>query len=176
MSNMKYTWKVSFIGDPGNGKTSLISRVVYDSDHSTFSGKGLLRKKISITLKKKEYNIEFIIQEIDDKDENEKLLTGSGAIVVVIDVTKPLNEKDIKKKLSYLSSLERKPLVFIAATKSDRRYEAEFWKDDLNKIVGKEGTEVFFVSAKDGEEVKNMMETIGMKLLEKKLENGNSQD
>ena len=97
MISGRLMWKVSLVGDTESGKSSLISRIVFDSEAGSFINKGLLRKKVSFEDDGKNYHAELIFQEIDGFPDNEKLLAGSSAIIIVVDVTKKLNEGEVTK-------------------------------------------------------------------------------
>ncbi|MGP6206645.1 GTPase domain-containing protein [Cuniculiplasma sp. SKW3] len=168
MISSRFIWKVSVVGTSGSGKSSLISRIVYDSDNGGIGNRGLLRKKINITYDGKPVESEFIIQEIDGFIENEKIMSGSSAIIIVTDVTRELNEREIQKFIKFISILERKPLMVIAATKIDRKYEAVTWQEDLDPISKTYKVPVYMVSARMPETVKKMTEDIATKLLDRK--------
>ncbi len=168
MISSRFIWKVSVVGTSGSGKSSLISRIVYDSDSGSLENRGLLRKKISVNYKGKTVENEFIFQEIDGFMENEKIMSGSSAIIMVTDVTKTLNEGEIRKFVRFVSILERKPYLILAATKIDRKYEAVTWQEDLEPLSNSYKIPVYMVSAKMPETVRKMLEDIAQTLLERK--------
>ncbi|MCL4345903.1 MAG: GTPase domain-containing protein [Candidatus Thermoplasmatota archaeon] len=168
MISSRFIWKVSVVGTSGSGKSSLISRIVYDSDNGNFGNKGLLRKKISVNYDGKQVESEFIIQEIDGFVENEKIMSGSSVIIIVADVTKELNEKEIHKFIKFVSILDRKPLMVISATKIDRKYEAVTWQEDLEPLSKEYNVPVYMVSSRIPDTVKKMTDDIVIRLLERK--------
>jgi GTPase SAR1 family protein len=162
MISGRLMWKVSLVGDTESGKSSLISRIVFDSEAGSFINKGLLRKKVSFDDDGKTYHAELIFQEIDGFPENEKLLAGSSAIVIVVDVTKKLNEGEITK---FIKNTQKKGLLILAANKVDRKYEAVTWKEDLEPMAKKFGLNLYMVSARQPESVNNMVNGISRLLI-----------
>ncbi|MHB1623119.1 MAG: Rab family GTPase [Cuniculiplasma sp.] len=155
-------WKVSVVGEPDAGKSSLISRIVFDSEAGSFMGKGLLRKKITIQDQNRMSQAELILQEIDGLPENDKLLAGSSAIIIVVDVTKDVNKKAMEK---FIKGANKKALIVIAANKIDRKYEAVTWREDLDPFVKNYNLELFLISTKIPETVNGMIKEIGKLLM-----------
>jgi predicted GTPase len=157
-------WKVSVVGSAESGKSSIISRIVFDSDVGNFMGKGLLRKKITVDREGKTNQAELIFQEIDGFPENEKLLAGSAAIIVVIDVTKKVQTNEIE---NFIKVTRKKQLIILAANKIDRKYEAVTWSDELEPFAQKMDVELFLVSSKMPETVLKMIQKVASDLMGK---------
>ena len=48
MDQERVTWKITVLGQPDAGKSSLISRIVYDSDSGVIKQRGLIKKKMTL--------------------------------------------------------------------------------------------------------------------------------
>ncbi|MCL4323703.1 MAG: GTPase domain-containing protein [Candidatus Thermoplasmatota archaeon] len=162
MISGRLMWKVSLVGGLESGKSSLISRIVFDSETGNFINKGLLRKKVSFQENGKDYHAELILQEISGFPTNEKLLAGSSAIIIVVDVTKKMNEQEI---INFIRLTQKRGLIIMAANKVDRKYEAVTWKEDLEPIAKKFDLDLYMVSAKQPDTVNNMVNGISRLLI-----------
>ena len=161
-------WKLSLIGAPGTGKSSIISRIVFDTDASGTTMRGLLTKKIKVPYNGSTLDFEFIFQEIDSMDGDAKLIAGSSGIILVFDVTQALNISEVNRFAKFIKGLEKNPPVFIAANKIDRKYEAITWHEDLEPLSRIMDASIYMVSSRMSDTVSNMVKDIAIKLMEKK--------
>ncbi|WP_393970717.1 GTPase domain-containing protein [Oxyplasma meridianum] len=167
MDTDRLTWKVSIVGPTGSGKSSLISRIVYDSDNPASTQKMILRKRITVPYNGGTRSVDFLFQELEETDKTEKFLTGSTAILITADVTSKDSLKYSEEILKFISGFERKPLVVVLGTKTDLRYEAVIWQDELDRLAKKYGALSFLVTAKNANDVPKVLEQISSRLLEK---------
>jgi GTPase SAR1 family protein len=167
MDTDRLTWKVSIVGPTGSGKSSLISRIVYDSDNPASTQKMILRKRISVPYNGGSRNVDFLFQELEEAKNAEKFLMGSTAILVTADITSKDSLSYSEDILKFISRFERKPLVVLLGTKMDLRYEAVVWQDELDNLAKKYGALSFLVTAKNSNEVPKVLEQISSRLLEK---------
>ncbi len=150
-------WKISVAGLSRSGKSTLISRLVYDTDDVSMQVKLLNRKRITINNGSGKINADLLLQEVSESLEADRLLPGSAAIIVTVDITNPNSLGYAEEIVKYSANFEKKPLVLVAATKLDLKYEAAIWKDELEKIRKKYGTDYFILSAKTGEGVESAL-------------------
>ncbi len=160
----RITWKVSIIGASGVGKSSLIARIVYDTPDYSGQFKSLARKVISFDYGGKKLKADILLQEIDPTTNSEKLLLGSNAIVVAIDITDEESFLLADDVLRYITTFEKSPLKLIAATKLDRKYEAKLWDNELEGISRKYSTKYFKTSSKTGEGVDDFLKALSAEL------------
>ena len=163
----RVAWKISIAGSKGSGKSSLISRIVYDSDGTSSPSKLLSRKRITIERDGSRIPVDLLLQEISDEPEAERLLPGSNIILVLAEVTSADSLANAVEMLKYARSFEKKPPLLLVGTKSDMKYEAEIWTEDFEKVKQKTGVGYHIVSARTGEGIEGLMEDVTSTLLER---------
>ncbi|MHB1647532.1 MAG: GTPase domain-containing protein [Cuniculiplasma sp.] len=163
-------WKLSLIGAPGTGKSSIISRIVYDTDAAGTTARGLLTKKIKVKKGGHNLDFEFIFQEIDGLEGDAKQIAGSSGIVLIFDVTQPMDGAEVNRFAKFLGGLEKKPMIFLAANKIDRKYEAVTWQEDLEPIASSLDAPLYMISSRQSDTVSEMITDIAIRLLERKNE------
>lgn len=163
----RVTWKISVAGIRGSGKTSLISRIVYGSDGSSAPAKALFRKRLNLTFKENKVVADLLFQELNDEAEAERLLPGSNLILVVADILSPDGLIYASDVIKYAKNYEKKPPIVLVGAKTDLRYEAELWTNDFEKVTKKLDVPFFMVSAKNGENVNQLIEHLTDLLLER---------
>lgn len=167
MDTGRLTWKVSIVGPTGSGKSSLISRIVYDSDNPASTQKMILRKRLSVPFNGSSRNVDFLFQELEDTKNAGKFLMGSTVILVTADITSRDSMRYSEDILKFVDRLERKPLVALLGTKMDLRYEAVIWQGELDSLASKYGVLSFLVTTKNSTEVTKMLDQISSKLMDK---------
>ncbi|WP_075056778.1 GTPase domain-containing protein [Thermogymnomonas acidicola] len=159
----RVTWKVSVTGGAkgGSGKTSLISRIVYDSDAAIGMKRELFRKRFSASLGGSRRIIaELLFQELDSSESSASAILNSNAVMVVVDITEQPSYEEAVEIVRYVSGLERRPLTIIVGNKLDRKYEAVVWEDEMKSLQKKYGVEYCFVAAKNGEGIQNLINSL----------------
>ena len=146
----KKTWKVSLIGPAGVGKSSLVSRIVYGSDAAGFDPKAMKRKSVVYEKSGLKLSADLFFLELGTGGGDDKLLSGSNAIVIVSDVTNGRSLDDADKLLKYTKTFSDKSVRILVATKQDLRYEAQFWENELKELAAKHGVPYVLTSAKNG--------------------------
>lgn len=162
MITSRYIWKVTFVGKSDAGKSSIIARLVFDSDAGNFMGKGLLKKKIGVTLGETKSHAELMINEVDGYPADVKSISGSAAVLIVVDVTKRFDQQEITK---FLKGMNDKTEVALVANKIDRKYEAQTWVEELEPFAKKNNIGLYMVSSKSSDSVNGMMQKIANNLL-----------
>ena len=156
--------KVILTGSFGVGKTSLFNKLLY----SKFSEKylttiGVKVDKKVMTIGDKELSMLLwdIAGEVSqDKVPNSYFLGASG-IVYVLDVTRPITYQNISKDINYLKNLLPGVSLKVVGNKKDLISEEEIQQVKENCPVAID----VFTSAKTGEQVEEMFESLGKKLL-----------
>lgn len=167
MEVQRVTWKITVLGQPGSGKSSLISRIVYDSDASVIRQRGLIKKKMTLEKGGGKYLADLLFLELQDGEGVEKLLRGSNCILVAVDITRS-EELEIAADIArYLNSFEEGPLVILAGTKADLKYEAAVWEEDFDKVKRELDVDYFLVSAKTATAVPDLVDYLTDSLLER---------
>ncbi|GGM67235.1 hypothetical protein GCM10007108_01640 [Thermogymnomonas acidicola] len=156
----RVTWKVSVTGAKGSGKTSLISRIVYDSDAAIGMKRELFRKRFSASLGSRRIIAELLFQELDSSESSASAILNSNAVMVVVDITEQPSYEEAVEIVRYVSGLERRPLTIIVGNKLDRKYEAVVWEDEMKSLQKKYGVEYCFVAAKNGEGIQNLINSL----------------
>lgn len=166
MDLQRVTWKITVLGQPESGKSSLISRLVYDSDSGPVKQRGLIKKKMTLKKGSKKVIADLLFLELQDSEGVEKLLTGSNCILVTVDITRG-EELDVASDIvKYLTSFEDSPLVIIVGTKTDLKYEAAIWENDFKAVKKGSDVDFFLVSAKTSSGVPELLEHLTGELLE----------
>ncbi len=146
-------WKVCVIGDKAVGKTSLVRRFVYD----TFEPE--VEKTLeSRTYKKKFGDVTFLIWDVSVYEQNIKpILSGAKAVIIVGDLTRKGTLETMAQISQFLNG-HKGEKIFVA-NKSDLKYMAQFWKDELEELS--DGMVPYFLtSAKTGENVVDVFKYI----------------
>ncbi|BAZ40149.1 small GTP-binding protein [Calothrix sp. NIES-4101] len=160
--------KVCMVGAFATGKTSLVARYV----HSIFSDNyqttvGVKIDKKTINYRGKELNL--ILWDLYGEDEFQKVrmsyLRGSSAYLLVVDVTR---YNTLEKAFSLQNRVEEtigKVPFILVINKSDLTDEWEIDKAEIEKLEQK-GWIIIQTSAKTGQGVEEVFETIAQKILE----------
>jgi GTPase SAR1 family protein len=148
----KKTWKVSLIGPVGVGKSWLISRIVYGSEAAGFDPKAMKRKSVIYDKPGLKISADLFFLELGAGGGDDKLLSGSNAIVIVSDVTNVNSLDDAERLLRYTKTFSGKSVRMLVATKQDLRYEAQFWENDLKELADKHKVPYVLTSAKNSAE------------------------
>jgi len=154
MEDGEALWKIGVIGEHGVGKTSLINRFVYDSFTNSASGdfsNQFVKKRVDCG----EKCIEALLLEIDPKNLSPRKILGTKAMILIGDVTN-IDTLDSMEKLGQrIQEINPKTKLIFIANKSDLKYMAQFWIEEVKCISKKYNGIVYgVVSAKTGENVK----------------------
>ncbi len=146
-------WKICVIGDKGVGKTSLIRRFVYDTfeddPEETLESKAFKRKCGDTTL---------ILWDVSVYEENIRtILAGAKGILIMGDITRRETYDTMGKIAEFLDG-HRAKKIFVA-NKSDLKYKAQFWKDEMKELSETFEAPYFLTSAKTGENVTEVFRT-----------------
>ncbi len=166
MELQRVTWKLTVLGQPGSGKSSLVSRIVYDSDSGPVKQRGLMKKKMSLERSGSKLIADLLFLELQDEEGIEKLLTGSNCILVTVDITRGEELEVAEDILKYLNSVVDSPVLALVGTKSDLKYEAAVWEDDFERVKKSTGVDYFLVSAKTAAGTEELLQHVTESLLD----------
>ncbi|MCL4330394.1 MAG: GTPase domain-containing protein [Candidatus Thermoplasmatota archaeon] len=169
MEVTRVTWKISVLGALGAGKSSIISRMIYDSDGSAAQPRSIQKKTLSFLRDGKKVIADLLFLELDEGKNNEKLIMGSNAIIVVCDLTDFASLTSAESTFKNLRKFNSKSLTYLVATKLDRKYEAAYWTDELDRISGRDGIKYFLASSRTGEGVGDLINSLTSNLIERFL-------
>ncbi|MFG1518971.1 MAG: GTPase domain-containing protein [Thermoplasmataceae archaeon] len=169
MDSTRVVWKVSVIGPDGSGKSSLISRIIYDSDSTGIQSKSILKKSLSISDHGKKILADLLFLEIDPSNGDDKLVVGSNALIVTVDLTNQSTLSEAEKILKMINKAGSKSFILLVANKLDRKYEASFWTEDLDAISRKYDVPYLVASAKNGEGIEELTKILTDQLLKRFL-------
>ncbi len=160
----KSTWKVSVIGLEKSGKTALISRIVYGNADAAPQFSSIIKKSLELKYNGQKSKADLLIQELDWKPEAEKLLSGSAAVIVTIDLTDSSMLPGTEEIMKYLDTFNKKSARILVGTKLDRKYEAQLWDEEIQPLCKKYSMEFIKVSAKTSEGVQDLLQIMSNSL------------
>lgn len=163
MVNNVMTWKIMFLGPKGAGKTSIINRIVYDIFAETpkkFDKGEFLQKKINFETPDGNVLLTLMISEQDSDNLYLQKLKNTKVGLIVTDVTNIDSlyaaEEMADKILKTVGNIH---LVFLG-NKSDSKYQALFWEEDLKELANRFKAIYAIVSAKNGENILSTLKRI----------------
>lgn len=165
-------WKIVVLGEKSVGKTSLVRRFVYD----TFDTNNDVTKKNEMYVKNLEYsdpnlksNITLLIFDISDLEKNLiKFIKNSRGIMIVGDVTKRNTLESMEKYANIIKKeVGHRPTVFVG-NKSDLRYMAEFWENELRDLADRFKASYIFTSARTNFNVTEAFQLVVREIMKEK--------
>jgi len=159
--------KVNLLGEPGVGKTSLILRFVknvYGDEYLKTVGTNVYTKKVSVTGLEMKLIIHDIMGESGFQSVREIAFKESTGAIAVADCTrKETLYKLIDKWLpKYRESAFDDAPVLLAVNKTDLEKQ-EITRDEVEDDMHQHFDNIFFTSAKAGENVEDMFKELGFK-------------
>lgn len=160
---MNSSKKVVLVGHFGVGKSSLMRRFVqntFSDNYIVTIGVHILKKDIKI----EELNLTLVIWDIEGKDDIQKVrssyLLGTSGFIYVIDPTRSQTYERFNEEIDFLKTTYPTSKIVSVANKSDLIDIEEF-----KKLLEQENISIdYFASAKEGIEVENLFQTIGLKM------------
>lgn len=156
--------KIILLGSFCVGKTSLISRFIYKKFpiiYQTTLGVRIDKKTVEIN----DYTVSMIIWDIGGEQTQHKVpdsyYLGSSGAIYVFDLSRPNNFDQVKKDLEYLE--EKMPGVPLLAIGNKKDLLKEKELDEIKASI--EFTPYLYTSAKTGENVEELFEEMGKRIL-----------
>ncbi|MFY7740302.1 MAG: Rab family GTPase [Flavobacterium sp.] len=161
---MNSSKKVVLVGHFGVGKSSLMRRFVqntFSDNYIVTIGVHILKKEIKI----EELNLTLVIWDIEGKDDIQKVrssyLLGTSGFIYVIDPTRSQTYERFNEEIDFIKTTYPTSKIVSVANKSDLIDIEEF-----KKLLEQENISIdYFASAKEGIEVENLFQTIGLKMV-----------
>ena len=157
--------KIIFVGDAGVGKTTIISRIMdnpYNEIYEPSIGVDFMSKNI----KYKGQNIKLQMWDTAGQEKYKGLIPSyvrnSSIVFVVYDVSVKTSFDNVPKWISFIKTIENTSLV-LCGNKTDKE-KREVTKEDGEALAQKEGISFFEVSAKTGDNIKNMFYNVVVEL------------
>lgn len=161
---MNSSKKIVLVGHFGVGKSSLVRRFVQNafSDHYVVTiGVHILKKELYIN----NQNITLVIWDIEGKDDIKKVrpsyLLGTSGFIYVIDPTREQTFEHFNDEIDFVKNNYPQAKIVTVANKCDV-IDLEDFKENLKS---KNITIDFFTSAKTGNQVETVFETLAQKLV-----------
>ena len=149
--------KIIFVGDAGVGKTTIIGRIMDNTFNEVYEpsiGVDFMSKNI----KYQGQNIKLQMWDTAGQEKYKGLIPSyvrnSSIVFVVYDVSAKISFDNIPKWITFIRSIENTSLV-LCGNKIDLN-NIEVKKEEAESLAQKEGISFFEVSAKTGENIKNM--------------------
>ena len=160
---MNSSKKVVLVGHFGVGKSSLMRRFVqntFSDNYIVTIGVHILKKEIKI----EELNLTLVIWDIEGKDDIQKVrssyLLGTSGFIYVIDPTRSQTYERFNEEIDFIKTTYPTSKIVSVANKSDLIDIEEF-----KNLLEQENISIdYFASAKEGIEVENLFQTIGLKM------------
>lgn len=173
----KYIFKIVLLGDPGVGKSSLITRFVHNRFQSSYLmtiGVDILSKQLFVG----NDEVLFLISDIGGQERfasvREKFYRGSRGCFLVFDLTRENTLSSVKAWKKGLDAVEEDVIYFLIGNKADLKEQVSVSDESIHAIIEELNLpkETFFItSAKTGEKVEEAFVTFSkelMKAVEKK--------
>ena len=147
--------KIVFVGDTGVGKTQIISRINNDPFNGNYDGIDFRFKEIIF----KGHTIKLQMWDTSGKEEYKGIIPSyvrnSSIVFLIYDVSVKNSFDNIPNWITFIRSIENNTLV-LCGNKIDLA-ERKVKKEEGEALAQKEGIAFFEVSAKTGDEIKNMI-------------------
>ncbi|GAA4057403.1 Rab family GTPase [Flavobacterium chungnamense] len=161
---MNSSKKVVLVGHFGVGKSSLMRRFVqntFSDNYIVTIGVHILKKEIKI----EELNLTLVIWDIEGKDDIQKVrssyLLGTSGFIYVIDPTRSQTYERFNEEIDFIKTTYPTSKIVSVANKSDLIDIEEF-----KNLLEQENISIdYFASAKEGIEVENLFQKIGLKMV-----------
>lgn len=166
--------KICLLGSYGVGKTSLVRRFIYNTFEEKYLstiGVHISKKVISINSKalREEKKVNLFIWDIANIDKFDSVIksyiNGAHGAIIVIDITRP---NLLNQSLTYANQykeLNPKGEIIFVGNKIDLESSTKFNRENFIKTFVGFDSEVFFSSAKSGENVEEFFSHLGLKLV-----------
>ena len=147
--------KITFIGDIGVGKTAIINRIIDNSFEDVYDptiGIDYMEK----TIKFQGQNIKVVLWDTSGQKRFKNLIpfyiAKDSCVFIVYDISSKNSFDNIPNWINFIKSIENNTTIILCGNKSDLQ-NREVKKEE---VALNEGIQFYEVSAKTGENIKNM--------------------
>ena len=168
--------KIILLGDAAVGKTSLIKRFVvdkFDDKYILTIGSKITAKALQIEIERNLYYLNLQIWDILGQKGYSKLhessFRGTDGVIMVADITRSETLQSIGEYwIPEVENLIGTVPFVILVNKSDLTKQAVIREKELRKFASRFKSSFYFTSAKNGENVKLVFNSLGKGMIEKK--------
>ena len=183
MAENALKFKVVLVGDPGVGKTSLVTRFVlnkFDEKYLTTLGTRVYKKEVSINVIEKKRSVMLMIWDTLGQKGFERTLEmafhGARGALVVCDLTRKETFDNVKKWISMIHKSVGEVSIVIIANKSDLKDQIQFGESELAELGRKYSVPHHLTSAKTGDHVEESFTELGNVVIDHYLHKGESKN
>jgi len=165
--------KICMLGDPAVGKTSLVSRFVhsvFDNKYIATIGANVSRKDVEIPHLERGilYHLKFMIWDIAGQETFDWIKptyyrNAEGALLVC-DITRRETLENLENWRNALFNVTGKIPIVVVVNKCDLKDAAQFSGRDVKHKMS--GLDIYFTSAKTGENVEKCFKRLGKLMVE----------
>jgi small GTP-binding protein len=166
--------KVVLLGDPAVGKTSMIQKFVhniFDDKYISTLGTKVSSKVINVQHPSKEALVEmkFMIWDVMGQKDYEMFhrsaYSGAQGALIVCDITRSETLENLPEWVSNLFSVTNQVPIVLIGNKIDLAHQKDFDFDNFAKLAGTFGSASFFTSAKTGENIEKVFDTLAQDII-----------
>lgn len=175
MEKVKLKKKICLLGSYGVGKTSLVRKFVYNKFEDKYLstiGVNISKKVIIIENDNEEVEIELFIWDIANIEKFDltvkSYLRGAHGAIIVTDISRPNTAEKITDYINEFLNVNPKAKMVCVGNKFDLAEELNFNKDDYISKFNAAKCPIFFSSAKSGENVEEVFNSLGIQLIGEK--------
>ena len=151
-------YRITFLGDIGVGKTAIINRIfdkLFEDVYKPTIGRDLMEK----TIKFQGQNIKVVLSDASGQETFKSLIplyiTKASFAFIVYDISSKNSFDNIPNWINFMKSIENNTTIILCGNKIDLQ-NREVKKEEGEEFALNEGIQFYEVSAKTGENIKNM--------------------
>lgn len=160
--------KICLLGSYGVGKTSLVRRIV----HNKFEAKYLSTIGVQIsrkTLNNHSGKVNFYIWDIANIEKFDSVVKnyifGAHGAIIVADLTRPSSLSNSSDFAENFKNINPDGELLFVGNKTDLKNDIKISEDEFRDNFTSTSNNIFFTSAKSGENVDEMFRSLGLKLI-----------
>ncbi len=167
--------KVSVLGDPGVGKTSLIQRYVYNEFHEDYLptiGTKVSKKVVEVAMANKPQKISLGLMIWDLLGQKQFMrfhrayLQGTEGGILVCDGLRPETGKALEQWGQLLDEIEPRPSLVVIVNKADLGAPLDETMAHVERLAKRYNTQTILTSAKNGKGVEQGFAALGQRMVD----------